>query len=243
MVISERVPLAWGFAQSPCVPNSHRMATIVITGANRGIGLELARHRAKSDTVIAVCRRSSEELESLGLRVESGVDVTDDAAVANLATRLAGTQVDILINNAGILRRESLDELDFESIRRQFEVNALGPLRVSAALLPRMTRGGKIAIITSRMGSIADNTAGGWYGYRMSKAAVNMAGVSLAHDLKARGIAVALLHPGFVRTEMTGDTGHVAPDEAAKRLWERIDSLTLATTGSFWHAQGERLPW
>lgn len=219
------------------------MATIVITGANRGIGLELARHRAKSDTVIAVCRRSSEELESLGLRVESGVDVTDDAAVANLATRLAGTQVDILINNAGILRRESLDELDFESIRRQFEVNALGPLRVSAALLPRMTRGGKIAIITSRMGSIADNTAGGWYGYRMSKAAVNMAGVSLAHDLKARGIAVALLHPGFVRTEMTGDTGHVAPDEAAKRLWERIDSLTLATTGSFWHAQGERLPW
>ena len=219
------------------------MANIVITGANRGIGLELARQRAGTDTVVAVCRAPSDELEALGCRIEAGVDVTDDGAVASLAERLGDTRIDVLVNNAGILRRETLEALDFDSIRAQLEVNALGPLRVSAALAPRMGEGGKIAIITSRMGSIADNTSGSRYGYRMSKAAVNMAGVSLAHDLKERGIAVAILHPGFVRTDMTGRSGHLEPAESAAKLWERIDALTLETSGGFWHANGERLPW
>jgi len=219
------------------------MANIVITGANRGIGLELARQRSERDTVIAVCREPSDALRSLGVRIEPGVDVTDDAAVADLAERLEGTRIDVLINNAGILRRETLERLDFDSIRRQLEVNALGPLRVSAALSPLMGEGSKIAIVTSRMGSIGDNTSGGRYGYRMSKAAVNMAGVSLAHDLRDRGVAVAILHPGFVRTDMTGHTGNVEPGEAARQLWERIDALTLETSGGFWHASGERLPW
>jgi NAD(P)-dependent dehydrogenase (short-subunit alcohol dehydrogenase family) len=219
------------------------MANIVITGANRGIGLELARQRAESDTVIAVCREPGDALRELGVRIEAGVDVTDDAAVRDLAKRLEGTRVDVLINNAGILRRETLDDLDFDSIRQQLEVNSLGPLRVSAALAPRMGEGSKIAIVTSRMGSIGDNTSGSRYGYRMSKAAVNMAGVSLAHDLKDRGIAVAILHPGFVRTDMTGHSGNVEPAEAARQLWQRIDELTLETSGTFWHAKGERLPW
>ncbi|HJL14231.1 MAG TPA: SDR family oxidoreductase [Sandaracinaceae bacterium LLY-WYZ-13_1] len=219
------------------------MAHIVITGANRGIGLELARQRTESDRVTAVCRAPSDELKALGVRIEAGVDVTDDAAVGGLAKRLEGERVDVLINNAGILRRETLDDLDFDSIRQQLEVNALGPLRVSAALAPLMGEGGKIAIITSRMGSIGDNTSGSRYGYRMSKAAVNMAGVSLAHDLADRGISVAILHPGFVRTEMTGRNGNVEPAEAAAQLWARIDALEPSTSGTFWHANGERLPW
>ncbi|MEC7524927.1 MAG: SDR family oxidoreductase [Myxococcota bacterium] len=214
---------------------------IVITGANRGIGLELAKQRADGNEVIAVCREPSDALKALGVQIESGVDVTDDGAVKALADRLDG--IDVLINNAGLLRQETLEALDFDSIRQQLEVNALGPLRVTAALAPKMKDPSKVAIITSRMGSIADNTSGSRYGYRMSKAAVNMAGVSLAHDLKDRGVAVAILHPGFVKTDMTGHNGNVEPAEAASQLWARIDGLNADNSGTFWHANGEILPW
>jgi NAD(P)-dependent dehydrogenase (short-subunit alcohol dehydrogenase family) len=185
---------------------------------------------------------SSSELEASGAEVHESVEVTDDAAVAKLGTALDGRAIDVLINCAGILTRESLDELDFDQIRRQFEVNAIGPLRVTAALLSNLGEGAKVAIITSRMGSIEDNTSGSRYGYRMSKVAVNMAGRSLAHDLKDRGIAVVLLHPGMVATEMTGRQG-IPPAEAAANLIARIDGLHMEQTGTFWHANGDRLPW
>ncbi|HJY83197.1 MAG TPA: SDR family NAD(P)-dependent oxidoreductase, partial [Candidatus Binatia bacterium] len=135
--------------------------------------------------------------------------------------------------------------LDFADLRRQFEINALGPLRVTEALLPYLGPGSKVAIITSWVGSLTDNTSGGLYGYRMSKAAANMAGVSLAHDLKGRGIAVILLHPGMVRTELTkGMEGvFMEPEEAAQGLLARIDELTLESRGSFRHANGAVLPW
>jgi NAD(P)-dependent dehydrogenase (short-subunit alcohol dehydrogenase family) len=218
--------------------------TIIVTGANRGIGLELARQlQARGEDVIAVCRHSSPELEALGVRVETGVDVSDANAVRELARRVKDVTIDVLINNAGILRSETLANLDGESVERQFEVNALGPLRVSSALAPRIAKGGKIAIITSRMGSIADNSSGGYYGYRMSKAAVNAAGMSLARDLAGAGVAVALIHPGMVATEMTGKHG-IPPADAARGVIARIDALTLETTGRFWHAgTGEELPW
>jgi NAD(P)-dependent dehydrogenase (short-subunit alcohol dehydrogenase family) len=220
------------------------MATAVITGANRGIGLELCRRfRDRGDAVVAVCRRSSPELDELGVRVEAGVDVTSDSDVAALAGRLAGETIDVLVNNAGILERVPLEALDFESIRRQFEVNAVGPVRLTAALLPLLAPGAKVALITSRMGSIGDNTSGGSYGYRMSKAALNIAGVSLARDLAPRGVAVAILHPGFVRTDMTHQSGHIGPEESAAGLLARIDELTLESSGGFWHQNGERLPW
>ena len=220
------------------------MSRVLVTGANRGIGLELVRLCAgRGDEVVAVCRAPSEELERLGVRVEAGIDLASDDAAAALAARLAGVALDRLILNAGILGRVTLDDLDVESIRRQFEVNALAPLRLVAALLPNLPRGARIALITSRMGSIADNTSGGAYGYRMSKAALNMAGVSLAHDLAPRGIAVGIYHPGYVRTRMTGGTGHLEPAESAALLLARIDELTPDTSGTFWHASGERLPW
>ncbi len=219
------------------------MATVLVTGGNRGIGLELCRQlAARGDDVIAACRVSSSELEASGAEVHESVEVTDDAAVAKLETALEGRAIDVLINCAGILTRESLDELDFDQIRRQFEVNAIGPLRVTAALLSNLGEGAKVAIITSRMGSVEDNTSGGRYGYRMSKAAVNMVGRSLAHDLNERGIAVILLHPGMVATEMTGRQG-IAPAEAAANLIARIDGLNMEQSGTFWHANGDPLPW
>ncbi len=219
------------------------MSTFLITGGNRGIGLELCRQlSARGDQVIAACRKSSKALEETGAEVHEGVEVTDEASVRRLSKALDGRELDILINCAGILTRETLDDLNVEQIRKQFEVNAIGPLRVTAALLPNLKKGSKVAIITSRMGSIEDNTSGSRYGYRMSKAAVNMAGRSLAWDLKDKGIAVVLLHPGMVATEMTGRQG-IPPEEAAKGLIARIDELDMKKTGTFWHQNGEALPW
>jgi NAD(P)-dependent dehydrogenase (short-subunit alcohol dehydrogenase family) len=221
------------------------MATYLVTGTNRGIGYEYCRQlQARGDRVIAVCRSASEELKQLGVRVEEGIDITSDASVADLCDRLGDTAIDVLINNAGIVKRVTLEDLDFESIREQFEVNALGPLRVTHGLLPLLKAGSKIVLMTSRMGSIADNTSGSSYGYRMSKVALSMAGKSLAHDLKSRGIAVAILHPGLVQTRMTNFTsGGITPEESVKGLLARIDELTLENTGTFWHANGEVLPW
>ena len=127
-------------------------------------------------------------------------------------------------------------------MERQFKVNSLGPLRVTAALLPSLGAGSKVGIITSRMGSVEDNTSGGYYGYRMSKAAVNMAGMSLARDLKDHNIAVALLHPGMVATDMTGGRG-VTPEHSASGLIQRMDALDLEHSGIFWREEGEKLPW
>lgn len=219
------------------------MATYLITGANRGIGLEYCRQLTeRGETAIAVCRKTSEALDSLGIRVETGIDVTSDDSVADLASRLKNTPLDVLINNAGILRKNTLPQLDFDAIRQQFEVNALGALRVTQALLPNLGAGAKIAIMTSRMGSIEDNTSGNSYGYRMSKVAVSMAGKSLSIDLKPRQIAVAILHPGMVSTDMTGHNG-IPTQEAVQGLLARIDQLNLENSGTFWHAKGEVLPW
>lgn len=220
------------------------MARLVVTGANRGIGLELCRQlRARGDEVVALCRRSSPELDATGARVEAGIDVATDRIVEELRGRLRGVRVDGLLLNAGVLHGDGLEPLDFGSIREQFETNALGPLRVVSALLSNLGRGAKVVVLTSRMGSITDNASGGYYGYRMSKAAVNIASVSMARDLRERGIAVAVVHPGFVRTAMTHGAGNIGPDEAARGVLARMDELTLARSGGFWHANGERLPW
>ncbi|MGF1591153.1 MAG: SDR family oxidoreductase [Pleurocapsa sp.] len=219
--------------------------TYLVTGTNRGIGLEYCRQlQAQGNQVIAVCRSPSAELENLGVQIEADVDLTSESAVQNLVKRLDGKKIDVLINNAGILERVSLDNLDFESIRRQFEVNAIAPLRFTSVLLPNLAFGSKVVLMTSRMGSIADNTSGGSYGYRMSKVALSMTGKSLAHDLKSQGIAVAILHPGLVQTRMTGfsDSG-ITTETSVTGLLTRIKELNLDNTGTFWHANGEILPW
>ena len=218
--------------------------TVLVTGANRGIGLALTQHfTARGDRVIGVCRKSSDALEATGAQVEAGIDVGDEAAVAALAKRLPDARIDTLVCNAGILERDSLADPGFEGVRRQFEVNALGPLRVVHALRDRLADGAKVALITSRMGSVEDNTSGGYYGYRASKAALNAIGKSLAIDLAPRGIAVVLLHPGYVATDMVGGSGDISPEQAAKQLIERIDELGPKTSGTFRHSNGATLPW
>lgn len=223
------------------------MKTVLVTGANRGIGLSLVKHfRSRGDAVIAVCRHGSDALAATGARVEPGVDVTNDAALAALAKRLGDVQLHQLWLNAGILERDTLDKLDaaaFDAVRRQFEVNAMGPLRVAHALRGHVAAGSKIAIITSRMGSIEDNSAGAYYGYRASKAAVNAIGKSLAIDLAPKGVAVYLLHPGYVATDMVDGAGDISPDTAAERLSARVDSLGQDQTGTFWHSNGSQLTW
>lgn len=219
------------------------MATVLITGGNRGIGLELCRQfHARGDDVIAVCRSPSDELEQSGVAFIGGIDVTDGDSIAGLVRKLGDKPIDILLNNAGILRSESFGSIDYDDMLEQYRVNTLGPLRVTEALAPNLHEGSKVIIITSRVGSIEDNGSGGNYGYRASKTAVNMVGTNLKHELGPRGIAVALLHPGLVATEMTGGHG-ISAEQSAAGLIQRIDELTLATSGGFWHAEGYRLPW
>ena len=221
------------------------MTTYLVTGANRGIGLEYCRQlKERGDNVIAVCRSMSDELKDLDVQIETDIDLTSSTSVAQLVKKLDDKSIDVLINNAGIVERVSLDDLDFDSIRRQFEVNAVGPLRLTQALFNNLKSGSKIVLMTSRMGSIDDNTSGGSYGYRMSKVALSMAGKSLSEDLKSKNIPVAILHPGLVKTRMTGftDSG-ITTEESVKGLLARIDELNMKNTGTFWHSNGEVLPW
>lgn len=225
------------------------MTEVFLTGCNRGIGLELTRQfLARGATVHATCRTSSDELEALAskspnLRVYDGIDVRDADALGRVAKDLP--TLDMLVCNAGILRPTSLEKLDLEELRAQFDVNAIGPLLTVAKLCEagRLQRGSKVGLITSMMGSMSDNGSGGAYGYRMSKAALNAAGVSLARDLASEGIAVALLHPGYVRTDMTRGHGNIDVTESAEGLLARLDALDLETSAGFWHTNGSRIGW
>ncbi|MBK5936410.1 SDR family oxidoreductase [Halorhodospira halophila] len=220
----------------------------LILGANRGIGLETTRQLcARGDHVIATARSASEELRNTGAQVHEGVDITRHDTLDALADELSGQPLEWVLVVSGLMRVQrlgALDEAAVAGIRAQFETNALGPLMAAEALHPLLSDGGKLGIVTSRMGSIGDNTSGNSYGYRMSKAAVNMAAVSLAHDLRPRGIAVALLHPGWVRTDMTSQNGLIDPPESAAGLIDRMDQVSLEDSGRFWHAPNrEILPW
>lgn len=219
------------------------MGVAVITGANRGIGLALARElRTRGREVVAVVRGVTTELQALGVRIVDGCDVSDAATWSTVATQLARDDIDLLVHNAGVAQPDELASVTPDAVRRQLETNALAPLFLTQALLPRIQQGGKIALITSRMGSMGDNGSGAYYGYRMSKAALNAAGVSLARDLAPRGIAVVILHPGPVRTDMN-PSGSLAAGDAAVALLQRIEELTLATSGRFLHVHGQELPW
>jgi len=224
------------------------MACVLVTGADRGIGaaLVLAYHR-RGDRVIAACLGDGTELLAAGIEVAPAIDVTKMASLTALSQRLDGTRIDVLISNAGAFHPDSFDNLDFVAMQRLYDINALGPLRLAAALAPLMGPGGKYGIITSRVGSIADNSSGGMYGYRLSKCAANQLGVNLYHELKPRGIAVILLHPGQVATDMTRELAalgeFITPAESAAGLIRQIDALNAATPPEFRHANGALLPW
>ncbi len=223
--------------------------TIVITGANRGIGFAMAKIcQQRGDTVYALCRQSSPQLNELKVNIIEGIDIATDEGITYAQSKLSGVSIDLLINNAGILRDESLSDFNKATIIEQFNVNALAPIALTQALLSNLPENSKVALITSRMGSVTDNGSGGRYGYRMSKAALNIAAVSLAKDLAANKIAVGIYHPGYVQTDMVnapGQTsnGDITSEVAAERLLTLMTELTMAESGVFKHSNGEILPW
>lgn len=218
---------------------------VLITGANRGIGLAWARaFRRRGATIVATAREpgAAPDLEGVASRVEE-LDVTDDASVALLAERLHGTPIDVLVLNSGILRRDSVDNVDVALCLRQFDTNAMGALRVALALRPNLAlaESPKIIGMTSRMGSIGDNTSGGYYGYRASKAAMNAVFKTLSIDFSPWPVIV--LHPGYIATRMTGNQGDLGPDEAVERMMPIVERLDSSMTGRFFHRDGHELPW
>lgn len=214
----------------------------LIIGANRGIGLALVeKYLAEGFQVTATCRESSRELNQTKATIIEGIDVTNETSFQRLAAEIDA--IDIMIHSAGVLLGDRIERINLENIQKQFEVNTLAPLKSVLALKDKVKPGGKIGLMTSRMGSIADNTSGGQYGYRVSKAGLNAIGKSLAEDLRDENKAVFLLHPGYVRTEMTGGSGLIDPPESAEGLYQIMASKTLQQTGSFWHTNGEQLPW
>lgn len=220
----------------------------IITGANRGLGLEFARQlRAAGWDVVGTARDPKEaaELRTVGATVLQ-LDVTDQASVDALAAEIGDLPVDLLINNAGTGGRvQKLEELDPDEAREVFEVNCLGPMRVTKALLPALRRGQKklVVNITSALGSIERNTGGGYYGYRESKAALNMFTRSLAAELGPEKFICIALSPGWVQTRMGGPAAQLTPEQSITAMRAVIAKLGAADNGSYFSHTGERLPW
>ena len=226
------------------------MATVLVVGADRGIAHALSQQLNKrGDAVIAACLAGNDELTAAGVRVEGGVDVTSQTSVGALAARLTaeGVKLDAVFHVAGVLGLDELGAIDYDDVRRQFEINTIGPLRTIEAVRDLLHDGSKVGIVTSRVGSLADNSSGGMYAYRISKAAANMVALNLHHDLSKRGISVLALHPGMVATDLTkdypGDYDYITPDQAAEGLIADLDALTPETSGRFQHSNGTFLPW
>ncbi len=221
---------------------------VLITGANRGLGLEFARqYQAAGYRVIGTARKPEEakELNALGVRVEQ-LDVADPKSVAALQSRLSKAPIDILINNAGISGGGgSIAKADLAAIERVLQVNTVGPIRVTQALLPNLQLGGKkiVVSISSGLGSIANNRRGGNYGYRESKAALNMFMRSLAAELKDDGFRCIAMSPGWVRTDMGGSQAPLSPADSIGGMIKVIDSLTKENSGEFFNHDGKKVPW
>lgn len=217
------------------------MPTVLITGANRGIGLEFARqYVADGWTVIATARRPDEahDLRALGVELEP-LDAADPASIETLARSLQGRTLDVLIANAGVLPRG----LDAKSWLNGFATNCIGPTLLATALKGHMAAGGKMIAITSKMGSIGDNESGGAIAYRSTKAALNAAWRSLSIDWKGEDVALAMLHPGWVQTDMGGAGAAIDPPTSVGGMRKAIASLTRDRSGSFLNYDGQQLPW
>ncbi len=232
------------------------MAAKLIVGADRGIAHAICRHlHERGDEVIAACFGDGADLAGIGIAVQPGVDVASDEAVTRLGKSLQenGVRLEWLVNVAGIMHLDTLDTVDLDDVRLQFEVNAVGPLRVVRELRGLLEPGAKVGIFTSRVGSLGDNTSGGDYAYRVSKAAANMVALNLHHDLARQGVLVQALHPGMVRTHLLDvidpdqmqryAANFVSPEEAAAQVVGVLDALTAENAGRFQHANGDYLPW
>jgi NAD(P)-dependent dehydrogenase (short-subunit alcohol dehydrogenase family) len=226
------------------------MSTVLVVGADRGIAHSVSRQlHERGDTVIAACLAGNDQLAAAGVSVAGGVDVTSQASIDAFAAKLTseGVKLDALFHVAGVLGLDELGSISYDDLRRQFEINTIGPLRTVEALRDLLHEGSKVGIVTSRVGSLGDNGSGGMYAYRISKAGANMVALNLHHDLSKRGICVLALHPGMVATDLTrdypGDFDYITPDEAAAGLIADLDALTPENSGRFQHSNGTFLPW
>lgn len=229
--------------------------SVLVTGANRGLGLEFVRQYAQAGwKTYAACRspKSAKELKALqdqhaGRITILSLDVTDAASVRTAAEKLRGEPIDLLLNNAGVGSppAQKIGSLDYAAWSQVFDANVLGPARVVEAFVDNVAKGRdkRIVTLTSRMGSIADNSSGGSYAYRSSKAGVNAVMKSFSIDLAPRGITCVVVHPGWVRTDMGGAGGKLAPAESVKSLRALIDGLSPMDSGKFFNVDGEVLPW
>jgi len=231
------------------------MPSALITGANRGLGLEFARQYLSDGwQVYAACRDPNSASELRRLTDASGhkvrilaLDVTDLASVKAVAAELDGQAIDLLLNNAGVMgaRGQTIGNIDYEAWAKVLDVNTLGPMRVSEAFVDHVARSERklIVTLTSGMGSLADNTSGGSIAYRSSKAAVNMVMRSLAIDLASRGITCVVVNPGWVRTDMGGPRATLTPAESVTRLRRLIETLDPALSGKFFNHDGCEYSW
>lgn len=231
------------------------MPTVLVTGANRGLGLEFARqYSAEGWQVFAACRAPDGAMELLQLAAKSAghirilaMDVTDSASVRTAAAALGGEAIDLLLNNAGVgaPHNQRIGSLDYGAWARVLDTNTLGPMRVVEAFIESVaqSRDKRIVTITSGMGSLADNSSGGSYAYRSSKAAVNMVMRSLAIDLAPRGITCVAINPGWVRTDMGGPRGKISPAESIAAMRAVIASLRPEDSGKFLNYTGKAYPW
>lgn len=220
----------------------------LITGANRGIGLELARLMAhRGDAVIGTTRQASEatELTALGVTVMP-LDVLDPSSIDALGAALAGRPIDVLVNNAGVSSdSKTLASCTAAELARVLATNATGPVLVARALMPSLEAGGRRVIvnISSQLGSIRNNAGGSSYGYRASKAALNMLTTCMANELRPAGFTCVAMHPGWVRTRMGGEQAPILPPDAAARILARIDGFGPPDSGAFVDLDGRPLPW
>lgn len=216
-----------------------------VVGANRGIGLEITKKLVnEGHDVYAFCRKTSSDLDKIKpKKIIQDFEVTQRKDMSEKLKQEAQVTFDGLFHVSGILESESLEDFNEDTILQQFKVNSIGPILTCKAFQPHLGDNAKIGLLTSRMGSIEDNGSGGMYGYRMSKAALNSAGKSLSLDLKEKGITVLLLHPGYVKTDMTNHNGNITAEESAKGLIDLFKSKSIKDTGTFWHMNGEPLPW
>ncbi|MDF3281108.1 SDR family oxidoreductase [Gordonia sp. N1V] len=226
------------------------MSSTLVVGADKGIAHSIVRRlHARGDEVIAACLFDGDDLRADGITVQPQVDVSSGESIERLAARLTaeGVKLDALYHVAGVMWLDELGDIDYDSFRKQFEINAIGPLRTVEALRGLLIPGAKVGIVTSRVGSLVDNTSGGMYAYRISKAAANMVGLNLHHDLSKAGVSVLMLHPGMVATDLTkdfpGDHEYITADQAAAGLIRNIDNLTPQTSGRFQHSNGTYLDW
>ncbi len=215
----------------------------VITGSNRGIGLEFCKQlKEKGYEIFALCRSFSDELKKLNIQIIDNVDVRNIDSLRTAKEKI-NKPIDLLINNAGIFLQDDLKSLNFKTLQEQFDVNSLGPLKVTLTLLPLMKKSTKVAMITSRLGSIESTTESNYFGYRTSKAALNMISKILSIELKPKEVPVGVFHPGYVRTDMTNHKGDLESNTSVKNMLALLENLNLENSGTFWHENGSIIPW